>query len=103
MEHSLGHTGPCLFLQFLPTAQPVPITHLLWRSGVQTRIQTHIHENLPVFTLSVFAETSALMQRRDVFIPWFLLPTCRLSTWRQSSEIISRMETVVQVSFLHIL
>lgn len=103
MEHSLGRTGPCLFLQFLPPAQPVPITHSLWRGGVPTRIQTHIHEHLPVFTLRVFAETSALMQRRDVFIPWFLLPTRRLSTWRQSSEIIARMETVVQVSFLHIL
>lgn len=53
MEHSLGRTGPCLFLQFLPPAQPVPITHLLWRSGVPTRIQTHIHEHLPVFTLCV--------------------------------------------------
>lgn len=53
MEHSLGRTGPCLFLQFLPPAQPVPITHLLWRSGVPTRIQTHIHEHLPAFTLDI--------------------------------------------------
>lgn len=53
MEHSLGRTGPCLFLQFVPAAQPVPITHLLWRSGVPTRIQTHIHEHPPVFTLCV--------------------------------------------------